>query len=211
MTAEEIRKTYCETTLAQVILCDMVTNESISDPTRIRAVAHPLRITLLDVLADEGAATATRCAELTGTTVANCSFHLRTLAKHGYIERVDQAGREKPWQLVQRGRRFMPDFEDPASIRATQELGAVQVAHEAERAQEWIRRAQTEDPQWIRASTTASSSFWVTVEELAEISREIEQLSARFVGRQEDPSARPPGARRARLFATTHVDPEENP
>lgn len=192
------------------MLCDMANNESISDPTRIRAVAHPLRITLLDVLADEGAATATRCAELTGTTVANCSFHLRTLAKHGYIERVDQAGREKPWQLVQRGRAFMPDFEDPASVRATQELGAVQVAHETERAQEWIRRAQTEDPQWIRASTTTSSSFWVTAEELAEISREIEQLSARFDGRHADPISRPPGARRARLFATTHVDPEES-
>lgn len=192
------------------MLCDMTNNESISDPTRIRAVAHPLRITLLDVLADEGAATATRCAELTGTTVANCSFHLRTLAKHGYIERVDQAGREKPWQLVQRGRTFIPDFEDPASVRAAQELGAVQVAHESERVQEWIRRAQSEDPHWIRASITTSSSFWVTAEELDEISRELVQLSERFSHRHTDPAARPLGARRARLFATTRVDPEEN-
>ena len=71
----------------------------ITDPQRIRALTHPLRLELMDVLAEEGAATATRCAELTGESVASCSFHLRMLAKYGYIEPAERTGREKPWRL----------------------------------------------------------------------------------------------------------------
>lgn len=69
---------------------------------RLRALAHPLRWRLMDVVGAEESATATRCAHLLDESVASCSYHLGILAKYGYLERVpDAAGREKPWRLTQ--------------------------------------------------------------------------------------------------------------
>ena len=54
---------------------------STSDPATMRALAHPLRLDLLDLLGD-GPLTATQCAEATGESVASCAYHLGTLAKY---------------------------------------------------------------------------------------------------------------------------------
>src|SRR6478735_6747999 len=98
-----------------------------SDPERMRALAHPLRLRLLSLLDDEGEATATRCAEVTGESVASCSFHLRMLAKYGFVEPAERRGREKPWRAVGQGRttRFDPDV--PGSLVAAGEVAALQL------------------------------------------------------------------------------------
>ena len=84
-----------------------MTNESAAghpaapDPRALRALAHPLRWQLIDLIGSE--ATATRCAEVLGESVASCSYHLGILGKYGYIELVPgQAGKEKPWRLASR-------------------------------------------------------------------------------------------------------------
>jgi DNA-binding transcriptional ArsR family regulator len=178
---------------------------SISDPQRIRALAHPVRIELLDLLGDEEA-TATRCAEVTGESVASCSFHLRTLAKYGFIERAEQCGKEKPWRLVERSRTITPDWDDPTSVRAVQEFAALDVEREAQRLLCWVREADQLPHEWTDATTMLSASVWATREELAELSRTISALGERFRGRREDPSLRPAGARKVRIFAATTVD-----
>ncbi|TVR21224.1 MAG: ArsR family transcriptional regulator [Ilumatobacter sp.] len=177
----------------------------ISDPQRIRALAHPLRIELLDVLADEEA-TATRCAELTGESVASCSFHLRTLAKYGFIEPAEQRGREKPWRVLERSRRITPDWDDPASVRAAQEFASLDLEQESSRLLGWIRRAGDLPHDWVEATTMTSATLWLTRDELHELSRAISALTEPFRDRREHPDTRPEGARRAHLFAATTVD-----
>ena len=67
----------------------------------MRALAHPLKWALMDVLLVEGSATSTRCAELVGDTQANCSFHLRQLARYGLVEEAPSTSkRERPWRLA---------------------------------------------------------------------------------------------------------------
>jgi DNA-binding transcriptional ArsR family regulator len=177
----------------------------ISDPVRIRALAHPLRLELMDVLAD-APATATECAEATGESVASCSFHLRMLAKYGYIEPDERRGREKPWRLVSPGRDLRPDDAEPESFRAVGEIAQVFVEHSAEGIRRWIAQLPTESPEWVHASTISGARFWATVEELAEFSQIIQNLTAPFEGRNDDPSLRPEGARPIILFASAHVD-----
>ena len=58
----------------------------IADARSMRALAHPLRLRLLEYLALRGPLTATQCAELVGESPASCSFHLRQLAKYGFVE-----------------------------------------------------------------------------------------------------------------------------
>jgi hypothetical protein len=190
-------------------LCIVAEPMHITDPQRIRALTHPLRLELMDVLGEEGAATATRCAELTGESVASCSFHLRMLAKYGYIEPAERSGREKPWRLVSRSRNLRPDVEDPASIRAAEAIAQLYVEHEVERIRTALARMPDEPPEWIDAVAVTGSGFWATAEELTELSESLQHLSDRFAGRGEDPSKRPPGARPIRLLAITAIDVEQ--
>jgi DNA-binding transcriptional ArsR family regulator len=177
----------------------------ISDPQRIRALTHPLRLELIDLLG-EGPATATQCAALTGESVASCSFHLRMLEKYGYIERDEQRGREKPWRLTSPGQDIRPDEDDPDSIRAVEAMAELYVEHSVEHIRRWLARFDQEPPAWNNAATVTGSSFWATQDELAELTRSIQGLADAFEGRSADPSKRPPGARPVRLFAAAHVD-----
>jgi predicted transcriptional regulator len=180
---------------------------STSDPERIRALSHPLRLTLLELLDDVGEATATRCAELTGESVASCSFHLRMLAKYGFVELAARRGREKPWRSVTREREVRPDSADPASTRAVAALATLTLEQETERIRDWLAIASQEPPEWVDASTLSKSTFWATAEELSQLSRDLHALALRFAGRWDDPSLRPAGARPARLFAIVNPDP----
>ena len=68
----------------------------ISEPSALRALSHPLRLRIIELLEQAGPITATAAAAHFGTTPSNCSFHLRLLAKHGFIEEADGASRAQP-------------------------------------------------------------------------------------------------------------------
>jgi DNA-binding transcriptional ArsR family regulator len=77
----------------------------VSDPSVLRALAHPLRVRLLATLREGGAATATELAKRLGTESGSTSYHLRVLAKHGFVE--DASGqrrhpRERRWAAAHR-------------------------------------------------------------------------------------------------------------
>lgn len=182
---------------------------SISDPERIRALAHPVRLDLLSFLRDVGQATATECAAQVGESVASCSFHLRTLEKYGFIERAERRGREKPWRIRDRTASLdaRPDRAVPGSMHAVQELASLTVTREADRVGRFLAQGADEPDEWIQATTITTAGFWATVEELDQLSKDVQELAQRFAGRS-DPAERPEGARHARLFATVNPDPE---
>lgn len=182
-----------------------------TDPASIRALAHPLRLRILALLDDEGEVTATRCAGVTGESVASCSFHLRMLAKYGYVEAAERRGKERPWRTVGRGRQTRFDPDVPESLPAASAVADLVLGQEAARVRAWLAGAAAEDPRWLLASTLSSSSFYATREELDALAREVEALTDRFAGRWEDPALRPEGARPARLFAVVNADPPPDP
>jgi DNA-binding transcriptional ArsR family regulator len=73
------------------------------DPRAMRALTHPLRLDLMELLAAEGPTTAAACGRALGVPQANCSFHLRQLAKYGYVEEADQGAdrRERRWRMAE--------------------------------------------------------------------------------------------------------------
>jgi DNA-binding transcriptional ArsR family regulator len=73
----------------------------ISDPRAIRALAHPLRLDLLELLFATGPATAAQCGRVLGVSQANCSFHLRQLGKYGFVEDAGPGRdrRERQWRV----------------------------------------------------------------------------------------------------------------
>src|ERR1700744_5974564 len=85
----------------------------ITDARTLRALAHPVRIALFEELSIGGAMTATEIGEQIGETATTCSFHLRQLAKYGFVEEAGGgAGRARPWRLTQVGMSFDSDNGD---------------------------------------------------------------------------------------------------
>jgi len=182
-------------------------HRSIHDPERIRALAHPTRLELLDFLHERGEATATECSRRLGESVASCSFHLRMLAKYGYIEPAARRGREKPWRVAHGLRDIRPSPEVTGSLSAVTELAALVVLHQGERLRRFLAGAHREDDSWIQASTIATAEVWLTSDEMTELSQAIQQLANPYYERTTDPGKRPPGARRSTIFATVNPDP----
>src|SRR5580704_651760 len=144
------------------------------DPAVMRALAHPLKWALMDVLLVEGAATSTRCAELVGDSQANCSFHLRQLARYGFVEEAPTASKkERPWRLktVEQSWDLVQPDED--RTRAAAELERVFVQHEMAKLMRWERTGHTYPREWRQAALRAGATTWLTDQELAELAERL--------------------------------------
>ncbi len=185
----------------------------ITDPSRVRALAHPLRLELLEYLGDVGEATASECAAHTGETVANCSFHLRTLARAGYLEEAPRRGRERPWRCVATSQTLDIEPGSAESHEAVSEMVGLAFLREAERMRTFFARSPDRPAEWAGTVTLTSSKFWATADELRELVDAVLDLASRFADRDDNPALRPSGARQARLFATVNPDdfPRDEP
>lgn len=94
------------------------------DASALKALAHPLRVQIYDILAQFGPQTASTLAEMTGESSGSTSYHLRALAKHALIQEVEGRGtaRERWWERPRGGISFTnPDaMKTPSGKAATQ-------------------------------------------------------------------------------------------
>ncbi|WP_405581414.1 winged helix-turn-helix domain-containing protein [Streptomyces sp. NBC_01190] len=185
----------------------------LSDPRALRAYAHPTRMSLVGLLRREGPFTATRAAELTGESVASCSYHLRMLAKYGLVEEDDPdgPGREKPWRATAESTSWAGWSDDPAEAQAAQALTlavAENYFHRLTRALE--SRAALPRP-WQEAERFTDRTLFLTPAELTDLGDRIDALIAEYADRDTDPSRRPAGARRVPYLQVAYVAPETGP
>jgi hypothetical protein len=178
--------------------------------TRLRALAHPLRWKLLDLVNSEGSATATRCSHVLGESVASCSYHLGILGKYGYLELVpDTPGREKPWRQTTRVQDLSAPGPEIDEVLASQAATEAFLDHEWERTKARQRRKSLEPTEWAKATAVGGSTMWVTANELEEIKAELLAILYRYDERSDDSQTRPEGAREARVFFATSVHPPQ--
>ena len=94
------------------------------DLTALKALAHPLRVQLVEELSAYGPATASALADRLGESSGATSYHLRQLEKHGFVREVEGrgTGRERWWERPAGGVSFAnPDaMKTPAGRAATQ-------------------------------------------------------------------------------------------
>jgi DNA-binding MarR family transcriptional regulator len=182
------------------------------DPKTLRALAHPLRWKLIDLLGSETTATATRCAEVLGESEASCSYHLRILAKYGYITRAaNPESREKPWQLTRPDQNLFPADPDAGTALAAEAAVEVFLDHEIAKLKSRLRRKSLEPPQWQQATRLQGTSTWLTADELRQVSDQLDEITSRYLDRLSDPARRPPGCREVRLFTAATVAPPTAP
>jgi predicted ArsR family transcriptional regulator len=162
------------------------------DVAAVRALAHPLRLQLLDLLRFDGPSTATLLGARLRTSSGATSYHLRQLARYGFIEEAAvRNGRERWWRY--RARRIELDGGEEG-----RELLGELLSREAHALDAYLAQRERV-AEWDAASFFASRGLRLTVSELDDLRRELEELLARY--RRAEASDAPPDAHPVRLLA----------
>jgi hypothetical protein len=174
----------------------------LTDPKMMRALAHPARIAIWTHIGLRGPTTATECAEVAGLSPSACSYHLRTLARYGFIEedRTSAAdGRERPWRARLLAFTHEDGPDEPAVGRVASRLLVenLRTAAEETRARYLDRRSEY-PADWQAASGELFSVAHVTPVELNELRAKIIDVMNPYV--RLDPAERSPDALPVRLM-----------
>ena len=175
------------------------------DPRDMRALAHPIRLALLEALTLHGPLTATEAGELIGQGPSACSFHLRSLAQHGFVEETGEGrGRQRPWRRAVVGTTMSAPYDSAQAKIAARALGDMFLDRCVARLQQ--ARAKTDElpPRWADKQSDVESIMWVTPEELGEINDAVVELALKYRARIDDPSLRPSGAEAIELLYFTY-------
>ena len=181
---------------------DPTTGRRVTDPRELRALAHPRRVELLELLAAHGPLTASQCAERLGDSPASCSYHLRQLARFGHVEEAPGGrGRERPWRMRRHAISFGGSGGGVAEQAAAQALAAVVDQTRFAAAAAYRTRHASEPAEWQDASVSTDALSWMTAAELTDVGRQLVELFAPYAERWLVRGARPAGSRPVQLFA----------
>ena len=182
----------------------MKKREVVSDARAMRALAHPVRVALLEAVRRDGEITATKAAELLGESPGNMSWHLQTLAKYGFVEETGEGrGRSRPWRATSASRRFVSDTDEPESEIAGEALALTFLERAFAQGRDWLSHQAAYSAEWRNASSMLDSVRYLTAEELAALMDEIVALYDRYADR-DDKAKRPAGALPIHLHAHGH-------
>ncbi|MGC7099598.1 winged helix-turn-helix domain-containing protein [Amycolatopsis lurida] len=154
------------------------------DARMLRALAHPLRMRLLELLRVDGPATASGLGKRLGESSGTTSWHLRQLAEHGFVEEDADRGnrRERWWRAV----------HDSHSLNANQFAGDPDLAgplnsylmssveRRYEREARFFGEAEKWREPWGDAPTFSDYNLSLTPEEAQALSAEVNELIDKY-------------------------------
>jgi DNA-binding transcriptional ArsR family regulator len=174
----------------------------LTDPKMMRALAHPARIAIWSHIAMHGPTTATECAEVAGLSPSACSYHLRNLARYGFIEEDRAAaadGRERPWRARLLAFTMEEGPDESAAWRLANRLLVENLRAEAEEIRaRYLDRKYEYPADWQAASGEMFSIAYVTPDELQELRAKVLQVMAPYV--RLNGAERSPGALGVRIM-----------
>ncbi|WP_406447332.1 helix-turn-helix domain-containing protein [Streptomyces sp. NBC_00876] len=175
----------------------------ITDPQAMRALAHPVRLAILERLRRHGPATATQLAPDVGATPSVTSWHLRHLASFGLVRDAEPGPdrRQRRWEAVAHGFRFEApeDPDDEEGRSAARVLSREMFLRSGDLPNRWAAEVEPElEPVWRRLAGLAGTRVVVSADELVAIEDAIEHILAPYVMRDE--AARPVDSRGVQLL-----------
>lgn len=163
----------------------------------LKALAHPLRVQIYDILSQFGPQTASSLAERLGESSGATSYHLRALAKHDLIREVEGLGtaRERWWERP----RGAVSMTNPEAIKTPAGRAATEVV-----VAEFYRRREAQLQDYLRTSFRGNPDDWqamlststipLTDAQFEEFSDAVQALIDETVERYRDQTG--PGVRR---------------
>ncbi|MGO2557428.1 winged helix-turn-helix domain-containing protein [Brachybacterium sp.] len=180
----------------------------------MKAFAHPLRMAMYQRLIDHGSATATTLARQLDESTGQTSYHLRQLARHGFVEEDAErgTGRERWWKAAGFSVNAATMAEEPAMLPVVTTYLRTQLEQRTAALREWYARGRTESAEWIAASVDSTATVAMTAEEAREMVGELEAVADRHVTRaKEREKGEPDSRRRVRIQLDVFPLPTEPP
>ncbi len=145
-------------------------------PEQLRALAHPRRLEILDLLTAHGPMTASECAVELEDSAASCSYHLRQLARFGFVEEAEGGhGRNRPWRHVPVGNTIRAGAS-PAERSAAESLASVLDARNLDRIRRYHERRGSDS--WRDAASSSDWAVRLTEDELRDLGSAMAALLA---------------------------------
>src|ERR1022692_4820111 len=168
----------------------------IADAPTMRAMAHPVRLALLEALGRREPLTATEAAEIIGESPSACSFHFRMLAKYGLVEDAGGGtGRRRPWRRASPAGFTFPAVSDDAQAGlAADALSSVVWGRYLDRARAALARRPALAAEQEALTSAAQTVAYVTRSEAGQFMSELQALIGRYQNRLADQSLRPADA-----------------
>ncbi len=159
--------------------------KQVTDLAGLRALGHPLRLRLLGLLRIQGPATATTLGQTVGAAPNAVSYHLRQLAKAGFIEPAEAAGsdrREHAWRASHDVTSWTEaDFGDSRESNVALHALRRRVFDVYNEAIERYLRAEPDLPvRWREAAGFGDLVFRATPADLHAVRDEVEAVVERY-------------------------------
>lgn len=161
------------------------------DPTRLKALAHPLRIRILNALSTYGSATASGLASRFGESSGATSYHLRQLERHGFVREDEGLGttRERYWAAVPADFAIDSSAYPAASAeRAAADAFAGEMQRQsAELLGDFLRNGPELLPEeWNDAGLIRKATAVLTLGQLRALADELSEVVTRHVDRSRE-------------------------
>lgn len=166
------------------------------DAMALRALAHPQRLKMLGLLRIDGPATATRLAERMGLNSGATSYHLRQLARHGFIEEDETRGnaRDRWWRARHETTTFLEDEADDDALDAGIAFAEVALATQIADMQNAVARHATLPLEWRKASKLSDYIIPLTADKAAAVVEKLHAVLREAMAEAPTPGgAREPG------------------
>ncbi|WP_033295292.1 winged helix-turn-helix domain-containing protein [Amycolatopsis jejuensis] len=154
------------------------------DARTLRALAHPLRMQLLDLLTTDGPATATGLGKRVGESSGTTSWHLRQLADAGLVVEDAERGskRERWWQAAQESTRIRAaDFLDQPELSDPVKTLLHEVVNQRYREEaQFIAELPDWAEDWRESATLGRTRLSLTPDETRRLVEEVEAVVERY-------------------------------
>ncbi|MDG4840267.1 helix-turn-helix domain-containing protein [Micromonospora sp. WMMD967] len=163
-----------------------MSSTSVTDVEGLRALAHPARLRILDLLRVHDRLTASECAAQLKLSPKSCSYHLHVLAKQGLVEQgppLAEDTRQRPWQ-----RRFdevlmpLPGKNGGAdSDNARTDAIRAAARHDLGLFLSFLASPQAGSDDWASSTTVHTRTALMTPAELRAWGEAVEDITRRHV------------------------------
>lgn len=165
------------------------------DAAALKAMAHPMRVQIMRILQLRKRASVTSLADELGETTGATSYHLRQLAKFGFVEEFEPdepgdddpdartAGRKQRWWRMSVDQIHMTGFEFMRNEDTREAAGFLLREFQADRSRRmanWFATATQWPDEWQRASTDMDGHLELNAKQMRALGDELAVLIKKY-------------------------------
>lgn len=153
-------------------------SSTVPDPQALKALAHPDRLRMLGILRLEGPATATQLAKRTGLNSGATSYHLRQLARHGFIEAADDLGdkRDRWWRASHESTYWETSEMAGDELEAGMAMTQAVISNHAQQMQMALRQYSDLPAEWRKTSNASDFNIAMSPQTAAALNDKLQAM-----------------------------------